>query len=429
MIVDIATLLQSFATAEARELTKQGITHPPTIGAMYEGLTAKILGYAIPPGIELRVEQGFITDRDDLKPTTGQIDCMLVRGQGHVVPYTSNHIWHVKDVIAVLEVKKNLFSKDMEDAYNHLRKVGNSYSNYLATTSGDEAMYIDPSRRVFAEITGQVAPSHDKLMELPISLQQIYHNIVVEQFSPICITLGYGGLKSEYTLRKKFLEFLERQILKEGYGVPSLPNLIVAGEASLVKLSGHPYHVPLQNGEWPIMASTTENPLRLMLELIWTRLSYMHPMLELFGEDLEIDVMSPLLWATAVPVPNVPHKLGWQYGFTELTKKELGTRRETVVWEPATIDSTQFTIFTILCEGGEVDITEPDFIAYIQRDGYTVDEFIAAILKTHLVALDKPLLKLITHECTCAILPDGRFVVADNNSGRLTRWIAKFHVN
>ena len=31
--------------------------------------------------------------------------------------------WHVKDVIAVFEVKKNLFGGDLSDAYLHLRDV------------------------------------------------------------------------------------------------------------------------------------------------------------------------------------------------------------------------------------------------------------------------------------------------------------------
>src|ERR1700687_4623636 len=121
MIKTVASLLAAFSEAEVREIEKAGIKHAPTIGSMYEGLTSTLLHKAIPEGLGLQVVSGFIDDGQG--NLTDQIDCMLVKGTGISVPFTILFKWHIKDVIAVLEVKKNLFSSELADAHGDLRKV------------------------------------------------------------------------------------------------------------------------------------------------------------------------------------------------------------------------------------------------------------------------------------------------------------------
>jgi hypothetical protein len=48
---------------------------------------------------------------------------------------------------------------------------------------------------------------------------------------------------------------------------------------------------------------------------------------------------------------------------------------------------------------------------------------IAKLHETQLVAVDGDNLRLTTEQCQCAILADGRYVAAENKSGRLTRWL------
>jgi hypothetical protein len=48
---------------------------------------------------------------------------------------------------------------------------------------------------------------------------------------------------------------------------------------------------------------------------------------------------------------------------------------------------------------------------------------------TTLVAKKGSVLKLTTIACSCVVLPDGRFVAADDNSGRLTRWLSRYLVD
>jgi hypothetical protein len=86
VISTVAEFLHALKEEEARRLAEVDIDHAPTIGQMYEGLSKDLLGRAIPPQLGLRVVSGFITD--GLGRRSGQIDCMLVSGDGDPVPYT-----------------------------------------------------------------------------------------------------------------------------------------------------------------------------------------------------------------------------------------------------------------------------------------------------------------------------------------------------
>ena len=110
MIRKVSDILNGFIDEEKRKLGLFELNHAPTIGRMYEGLTNEVLNKAIPPKLNLRIESGVIFD--DTGTMTGQIDCMLVKGDGIQIPYTDLYKWHIKDVIAVFEVKKTLMQQN-----------------------------------------------------------------------------------------------------------------------------------------------------------------------------------------------------------------------------------------------------------------------------------------------------------------------------
>jgi hypothetical protein len=74
-------------------------------------------------GLDLRVVDGKITNASG--KLSDQIDCMLVHGDGVAIPYTSSHIYPIERVLAVVEVKKTLYSSGLEDAYLNLSSVLN----------------------------------------------------------------------------------------------------------------------------------------------------------------------------------------------------------------------------------------------------------------------------------------------------------------
>ncbi|WP_263350422.1 DUF6602 domain-containing protein [Acidicapsa acidisoli] len=84
MIKNVAALLKAFQEREIEAIQRSGISHAPTIGAQYEGMTGSVLKMMIPQELELQVVSGFVEGVDGT--LSGQIDGMLVRGSGTPIP-------------------------------------------------------------------------------------------------------------------------------------------------------------------------------------------------------------------------------------------------------------------------------------------------------------------------------------------------------
>lgn len=420
MINTISDMLLAFMEKEKAELADYELKHGPTIGNMYEGLSTKILEQAIPNNLDLRVVEGFIVDATG--KLSGQMDCMLVTGEGEQIPHTNSYKWPIWDVLAVIEVKKNLYGQDLQDSFHHLRSVNHAFNDWLNSGARQgRKVSIETPLRTFSTITGIHAPEFADRETLSESLQLIYHTLVVEYLSPALIVFGYEGYKSEISLREGMFKFLESVGAGQGYGVPSFPHQITCNGHSLVKISGCPYMAPMEDDYWMFYTSSPSNPLWILIEIIWTKISHRFKLSMPWGEDLEDEVMHQFLGAK----PQVENgQGGWYYQhFAMKDGGEETTYQEP--WAPKVVTSAQFVVFNELCRKEKVDSTDPKLIAFVEKEGQTIDEFIADMQKTGYVSMDGKWLRLTTIHLECAILPRGGFVVAENNTGRLTRYIEK----
>lgn len=351
MIRTVADLLRAFQEAEIRQIEKAGIRHAPTIGGMYEGLTSSILDKGIPDEPSLRVVSGFVVN--DSGVTSGQIDCMLVSGQGTPIPHSKHSKWHVRDVIAVLEVKKRLFSTELSDAHEQLRPILDIHGQYVPNAR--QKFDIEPSLFAFGKITGLVPPAHADAHRLPFHLEMLYRTLVVEQLAPLRIVLGYGGYRSESAFRQSFVCSLKKGISRFRFGAGSLPQLLVSGKYSLIKTNGHPYSVPLRKDRWLLVASSSENPLIFLFELIWARLSSQMQMPETYLSDLGVERVSPLLWCKAV---REKKRAGWQFWFDVIAKKALEGNAPVKIWKPFVVSPGQFAVMNVLCNEGSLSLDD-----------------------------------------------------------------------
>ena len=421
LIGDIAELLSALSRAEATKLAKNDITHAPTIGAMYEGLTRDVLARAVPPGVGLQVVDGVVVDGKGNR--SGQIDGMLVRGEGTPVPYTGQFEWHVKDVLAVFEVKKTLTAANLADAYDQMAGVMarfNAWYNDALFTLQDFA----PSLHTYAGITGQIAPSSDRWEKMDRNLGNILYTLRAEQFAPLRIVLGYGGYKTESGLRGAFLDYLETKQRVGGYAPLDMPNLIVGEGASLLKLCGFPYWAPRSPaGDWTFLASSRINPIRLMLELIWTKISLSHDVAQLFGEDLHVEVLPALLSGEIVQDPNGADAWGWGYKAIDPSKPQLDKVELTEEWQPQEVDAFTFQLLTE-CSLGAIELDDADTQMEFASAGTVEVEVVSTLVGTRLVALDGRRLVMIARELML-VTYGGRYLAAENNTGRFSRWLAK----
>lgn len=418
MIKTIADLLRELMVKEAAELDEETVKHGPTIGAMYEGLARDILDRVIPTEFDVRVVDGFV---EGINGTLSQqIDAMVVTGQGRQIPYTESFVWPIADVIAVFEVKKTLYASDLADAFKKLRTIKQMSEAYVQ--NGVEVI-ASPSFRAFAKITGHYPGSIKAVDELSDELSYIFHTVLTEQLAPVRVILGYHGYTDEQGLRKGLLSYLESQGgLAAGFGASSMPNMIVARSNSILKMDGHPYAAPLRNGWWHLLVSNSENPLRLMIELLWTKLN------ERFGEvfpsddDLELERLAPFLDA------KFRHKdetLGWDYNYHPLSKEEMATA-PTRTWDPEVINTCEMVVQLQLARLGSIDVRDDAFRNFVSAEGINPDDLIADMVMRRMLAwVDDHTVRMIdAGTIFTGFMPNGEgFSTTDSNL--LTPWLTR----
>ena len=425
MINTISDLLNEFLKAETDILNNQDIKHPTTIGTMFEGLTESILSKAIFKNLNLKiVKNSFIIGCNT------EFDVLLVDGKGEKIPYTDRYKFQPAEVIAIIQVKKNLYSEDIKDAYSNLQFLIDYYNPKKL-----ENYKIRLLRDGFRSITRKDL-SIIKNNNYSIQEEGIYHSLKTEVVLPVRIVWGYNGFKSEYNLRESFVNYLgqniseNRENIKHGFGPHNFPNLIICRQYSLNKINGNPFGYPIdKNNWWSFYASSSYNPVFFLLETIWTRLSYKYEFLptDIFGDDLNIEPLK--LYIDCRIKQFNQDLLGWEYNYREFKKDSLNKISEPVEWSPTFLDKEQYVIIQELCKDSVINVIEDkDLENFVTKDNNykSLNDFLQKLKETGLVFIENNQLKLLTDNCQCVFLPDGRTIAGENKSGRLTNWVTKF---
>jgi len=423
MIRNVAALLQAIQSKEIESIARSGISHAPTVGTQYEGLTSALLNRIIPAELNLEVVTGFVEGIDGT--LSGQIDCMLVRGEGVPVPFVAGaYKWPIRDVLAVFEVKKTLFGEDLTDAHDQLQSVMEKFWPYLDTVKPGDGVDIAPPRYVYGQIVGEPAPVGREFDTLPFDKEQVLRLLINDHIAPLRIILGYGGYKSEHSLRDGFLNFLSRNHSRPGYAGSSLPSLIVCGANSVVKVNGQPYYFPLRDGHYLCFASSSENPILWILNLVLTKISNLYAAPEWYGRDLTIDHFSPLLWGRA---ENHGIRKGWVYTENVISKKDLGTvpALTTEEWRPVKITELQAVLLGLVGNDG---IHRDELIRELQGIGeteHTSFEAAQDLVEKRLLGWNADKLVFLTRHCATAFTGSGEMVAADMEDNRLFEWMMR----
>lgn len=418
----IADLLNEFILAEKEFLNQQDIKHPTTIGTMYEGLTETILKKSVFSGLNLRiVKNSFIAG------CTTEFDVMLVEGDGEKIPYADRYKYRPEQIIAIIQVKKNLYSKDIKDGFNNLQFI----IDYFESKEPEKFTY-----RLFRDSFRAICSkdiSSIKSNELTEYEEFIFDTLKVESLLPIRVIWGYNGFASEFNFRESFYDYLKENLTTDlnkvipGFGPHNFPNLIFSGQFTMLKQNGMPFGCPMQEENWWSFYTTSSfNPTKFFLEAIWTRLSYKFQLpTEIFGEDLIIESVNRFLDCR---IKKWDGNYGWEYSYFTMDNELLKGNPGATEWQPVVLDIIQHTIISELCNKGEIDlIADKELEPYIKKDGLykSLNDFIEKLKSTGLVFVESNKLKLLTDQCQCAILPNGDFVAGENKSGRFTNWIMK----
>lgn len=417
MIKNIAEFIEALKEKEAESLTKVKIRHPGMIGDMFEGLTQELLKKSLPTNLDLNVRSGKIinSNGDESK----QIDCMIVIGEGENIPYTKWYKYHIDNVIAVVEVKKNLHFSEMVDSYNNLQSVLNLSKENTRSYKESEIRLF---RHSYKGISGRLLPNEtDVKLEKDPSEYGLYYSLKTECSQPLRIVFGYWGYKSEKSLRDGFIKYLLKYQKRKNVSPLAFPNLVIVNNLSLIKCNGMPYYARNDmDDNWALLCSAHSNPINIMLELVFTRITYLfNTTKEIFGTDLILESFNRFVLAKCVLHKK---KYGWIYYYSDLTEEALKTNTGSYRWEPIEVNDTVFTIFNILCKKDNISCNDSDFEHFLTENGYTITKMLQELIGTGLICINNNMIRLLTEECTCFI-SNGKNYVAENNNGRVFAWL------
>lgn len=310
MIQNILQIIEKLVEREKKIIEGfPEVKHPGTIGDMYEGLTQKIIKAIAAQDIatlDIRVVDGFIKGANGLSK---QLDCMIVRGEGTQLPNTNHYIYPIKDVIAVIEVKKSLYSAEIKDSYEKFISMTESFTPYIPPFNNDEVY------GTLRALTGHsIIEDESQLSEQDTVL---FHAIRTMYLLPLKIALGYDGFQSQKKLNKAFVDYL-REIgsFKKHYGAVSIPDLIIPGNYALFKHNFMPFQTQIGfpiNDAFILLSEKhpDASPLLYLIMMIYSKMQLIYNLPESIWDGIS-DIVSarPFL---STSLKKIDGLWGWEY--------------------------------------------------------------------------------------------------------------------
>lgn len=423
LISKASELLELFIEEETKKLSNVKMPHMPTLGAAYEEITKQGIDkdFIIPKHLGLRVVSGFISIRDKILPE--QIDCMLVHGKGKKYGLTEQYFYEIENVLCIFEVKKTLRKKDFLDAIDHLASIRGKFAEHFEHKLIHEGYEPDISqaRTCFSQITGNIAPEHYSDIHSLSEVDSILFYCLVQEFlAPVSIIHSYDGYSTEKGLRTAFVDILEEKKNEtiSGMGIPNIPSLVTSNQYCLVKGNGMPYMATDDQGRWVSVSSMRHNSAKIILELIWSKISSHFNVKMPWDDSLYMENASPLLIATVLKDGD---KIGWMYRTSEPKEKHL-KREDDNVWEPYYIAKAEMSAIDIMVTRGGYLPLNDGMDEYLKtKHESTLDEVSAKLISTRLFMKDGDNIRPIKDQ-TYIVTLEGNTGYVCSEKDRLDLW-------
>ncbi|MGG5413053.1 DUF6602 domain-containing protein [Edwardsiella tarda] len=428
MITKASELLEAFIKKETEKLSGIKMPHMPTLGSAYEEITKQGIDeeFVIPNGLDLKVVSGFVSINGELQPE--QIDCMLVHGTGEKYGLSEQYIYDIEKILCIFEVKKTLRKADCNDAMRHLARIRSKFAEYFEhkLINCNYVPDVTLASKNYSRLTGKIAPkNYAGIHNLSEGDGMLYYILVQESLAPISIIHGYDGYKKESGFRNAFVDILEesKERTGSGIGIPSFPSLITSNQYCLVKATGIPF-LAKKNNEWTAVFSTRYNSAKLILELIWTKISFYFGIEMPWGDDLQMENIKPLLMAK---VMRVGDNIGWMYSTSEYSEKML-IRTDDVLWEPAHIGNIELSAIKLMAAYGGVLPVDSDIDAYFRSNhGMTIAQVCEKLTDTMLFMSNEQYIRPVNDTIHVISLDDNTgYVSAEKNKFDL--WCSKNNI-
>lgn len=410
---DLSKKLKMFAEEATEKLNSHRVKHGPTIGDMYEGLTKEILNRIDLNKYGMKICKGFIQLDNEM---SAQIDLMIVKGDGEKIPNTDAFIYSIDKLVAVVEVKKNLYLKEINSAYTALNSTFDLANKYYRNKKNNELKFYTRPVEEFKALYGHYPDS--KSGEMTFEKIFIYNTLIDESLFPLRIAIGYNGFKSEKSFRKGIVRIYDDKKLVSGYGARNMPNIIICGDFSCLKTNGMPYIGHWSKIGWSFLATSNSNPFILLLEIIFDRIELITSEKIDRGQDDHQEELAPLM--SAFPV-KFNEGVAWNYASFEDIEIESTIRDKR--WAPVPINKLQHELIDLISTSGRISISSDIMVDFIKKNNIKdFTEVLDHLVSNNLVADIDGDLMIAPAKIKTAIV-DGGYYCASNVGGIFEKWI------
>ena len=412
MISNVSDLVSQLIERERKVLSNHAITHAPTIGRMYEGLTKKAVELTIPPEAHLIVAGGFIRGTDG--KISHEQDVVVAFGDHEAIPHTDSFIFDIRKIIAVIEVKKTLGRSSLSESIANLNTILGVEPNFVFNAEAMCFRFQDTTRRLMTDI--------EDCHQLTGVHCAIFRELFRRRTLPLRIVLGYEGYSTEYGLRRGVSSLVQAAIKERNLGPIQLPDAILSVGASIVTSASGPWTAPIDdNSIWPYLLSNGYLPAAIvLLELLWGRLSdYGIVKLAAFGEDLEIEP-----WNRFMDLEYSTLRGGWMLNETVMRRSSNAPTSPPAFeeWRPAVVSDDAAVLIMRLAR--RLSMSLQDF----GQDTVYAEPAMRELEKVGLIGrhiLDTNRFGLLTRKLLVIMGVDGNNYAGENVSGRLVRWMVR----
>ena len=158
--------------------------------------------------------------------------------------------------------------------------------------------------------------------------------------------------------------------------------------------------------------------MRLLIEVLWTRLSNQFKAEFPSDDNLQMERIAPLL---STRLRRMGDRVGWDYRYDDLSAGDLD-KAKPISWEPDPIEGPGWVILMQTSRRGELDIRDEELRAYAVKEGFDVEAAVADLVARRLLAwTSKNTVRVIASKIVTAFTPDGR-VFASDEDVRLGPW-------
>ena len=384
------------------------IKHAPTIGDMYEGITKKLIERSLPEESRIQVVNGFIKFGENGE-LSGQQDCLVVDGPVIRIPETNHYKVDVRNVIAAIEVKANMYKKELNEALTHLAKLRRMEIDFWRSDEWKKVRR-DEERIRREERTSQQFMGIKIDSRSSLSSSEEYFASLIRDEARGMARIAYSP--RGYTTSTRFRSALiaESSVLLKQYPAER-PNLVGTSKQVLIKNNGQPYRAQgLQFPKWDALATSSNNTIEAILEVIWTKIAMRYRVNpQVWGDDLIKECAHLLLTCDLVENED---SLSFVYDKKPSKIMEEKVSSEDLLWQPVVIAKRLHEI----CTSYSPLELDPTKLTVEERDQLISNGLFV-------VKNDGSLTDIAAELCYVDLKDQGGTLFGDNGGGRFEKWL------